>query len=227
MEERSALAELLRSARVSKDLIERIAQFGAAVLEANRRFNLTGAKTPPDILPHLLDSLTIVPYVSGPLVDIGSGAGLPAIVLAIATGIEITLIESTTKKAVFLETMLDELDLRGRVVPQRAELAGRDPALREYFACGTGRAISSAPAVAELLLPFLRIGGVAVMQRGAFLAGERDALVDAAPMLGGEVTEEIPLEGERCILLIRKAAQTPPRFPRRIGVPEKRPLCFT
>lgn len=182
---------------------------------------------PLDILPHLLDSLTIVPYVSGPLVDIGSGAGLPAVVVAIATGIEITLIESTTKKAVFLETMLDELGLCGRVIPLRAELAGRDLALREQFACGTARAVSTAPTVAELLLPFLKIGGIAIMQRGSLGAAEREALIDAAPMLGGEVSEEIPLAGERRIVLVRKTAATPGRFPRRIGVPQRRPLCFT
>lgn len=227
MDERSEIAASLRAAHISSGLIERIAHFGAAVLDENRKFNLTGAKVPLAILPHLLDSLTIVPYVSGPLVDIGSGAGLPALVVAIATGIEISLVETTTKKAAFLERMLDELGLCGRVIPRRAELAGRDLALREQFTCGTARAVSSAPTVAELLLPFLKIGGIAIMQRGSLGAAEREALIDAAPMLGGEVSEEIPLAGERRIVLVRKTAATPERFPRRIGVPQKRPLCFT
>ncbi len=227
MGERSELVFLLHTAKVSSNLIERLAQFGAAVLEANRKFNLTGAKSPLEILPHILDSLTVVPYLRGPLVDIGSGAGLPAVVASIATGIEITLVESTAKKAAFLERMLDDLALRGRVIPHRAEVAARDPELREQFACGTARGVSSAPTVVELLLPFLQIGGIAVMQRGALDPREHEALNDAARMLGGEVFEQIPIDGARRIVLVRKSTPTPARFPRRIGVPEKRPLCFT
>lgn len=226
MEEQAALTELLGGSGVESRLVEPLAHYGAMLLETNRRFNLSGADTPEELLPHLLDSLSIVPYVQGPLIDIGSGGGLPAIPLALATGIPITMIESTTKKAAFLEAALGVLGLEGRVIPQRAELSGRDPALREQFACATARAVSSAPSVLELAVPFLRIGGAAVLQRGRLEDRERNAIVDAAPMLGAELAHEIPLEGERRVLLVRKVAQTPQRFPRRTGVPEKRPLCL-
>lgn len=227
MHERAALSALLADAGVEARLIEPLAQYGELLLEANRRFNVSGADTPEELLAHLVDSLTIVPYVLGPLVDVGSGGGLPAIPIAIASGIEVTLVESTTKKAAFLEAALGTLGLKGRVIPQRAELAGRDPDLREAFACATARAVSSAPTVLELTIPFLRVGGVAVLQRGRLDERERNAVVDAAPMLGAQVTREVPLSGERRILLVTKTTPTPQRFPRRTGVPEKRPLCLS
>lgn len=227
MGEQQALADLLKGSGVEERLIEPLAQYGAMLLETNRRFNVSGADTPDELLPHLIDSLSIVPYVHGPLIDIGSGGGLPAIPLAIATGVSVTMVESTTKKAAFLEAALGSLGVAGHVIPQRAELAGRDPALREQFACATGRAVSTAPTVLELAIPFLRVGGVAVLQRGKMDERERIAVVDAAPMLGAQFAEEVPLDGERRILLVRKVAATPQRFPRRTGVPEKRPLCLS
>ncbi|HLI94523.1 MAG TPA: 16S rRNA (guanine(527)-N(7))-methyltransferase RsmG [Candidatus Baltobacteraceae bacterium] len=227
MEEQSALAALLAAARIAPSLIESLAHYGALLLQTNRRFNLTGADTPEELAPHLLDSLSIVPYVQGPLIDVGSGGGLPAIPLAIATGVHVTLVESTTKKAAFLEAVLGTLGVAGQVIPQRAELAARDPALREQFASATARAVSSAPTVLELAVPFVRVGGVAVLQRGQMDAREREAVRDAAPMLGAVLEEEVLLEGERRVLLATKTAPTPQRFPRRTGIPEKRPLCFS
>jgi len=206
--------------------LERLTRYGEAVLEANRRFNLTGAKSAEEFAPHILDSLSIAPYVRGPLVDVGSGGGLPAIPLAVVTGVPVTLIETTVKKARFLEEMLAALGVDGRVVAERAEIAGHDPELRSRFATGTARAVSSAPAVAELLLPFIAAGGAAVLQRGTMDERERHALHDAALMLGGQLESETPLDGERRVIVVRKTAETAIRFPRRTGIPEKRPLCW-
>ena len=215
----------LHGAGVHEPLIGPIAEYGARLLAANKRVNLTGAKSAAELFPHLLDSLTIAPYVEDSLVDVGSGGGLPAIPLAIATGIPITLVESTVKKARVLEEMLAAFELEGQVIPERAEVAARNPKLREQFQCATARAVSTAPTVAELTLPFLATGGLAVLQRGTLGEPERHALEDAALMLGGQLEEELHLEGERRILLVRKTGTTPDRFPRRTGVPEKRPLC--
>jgi 16S rRNA (guanine527-N7)-methyltransferase len=196
------------------------------VLETNREFNLTGAKSDEELLPHLLDSLSVVPFVTGPLVDVGSGAGLPAIPIAIATGLPVTLIETTRKKAAFLQRAIDAFELQGTVITARAETAAHDPSLRERFVCGTARAVSSAPTVAELLLPFIGVGGAAILQRGTLDPRERTALQDAALMLGAHVESERMADGERRIVIVRKIAATPQRFPRRTGIPEKRPLCY-
>ena len=219
------LQSLLLDAGVSGELAERLARYGSQLLQASQRVNLTGAKSAEALLPHILDSLTVMPYVREPLVDIGAGGGLPAIPLAIATGVSVTMVEATVKKARFLETILADLRLCGRVVAARAELAAHEPALRGGFACGTARAVASAPAVAELLLPFLAPGGLGVLQRGRMTNSERNAVADASLMLGGRLEREIPLDEDRRLLLIRKTGPTPGRFPRQVGIPAKRPLC--
>ncbi|HEY6326977.1 MAG TPA: 16S rRNA (guanine(527)-N(7))-methyltransferase RsmG [Candidatus Cybelea sp.] len=220
-----ALLALLEDAGVAQALTAPLSRYGALVLEANRRVNLTGAKSPEALARHLLDSLTVVPHIREPYVDVGSGAGLPGIAVAIASGIPVTLIEATAKKAAFLTQTLEALNLPGSVIQQRAEEAGHDDALRERFASGTARALAGVTTVAELLLPLILPGGVAVLQRGRFDEREHRSLEDASLMLGGRIESELPLAGERRILLVRKEGATPLRFPRRAGIPEKRPLC--
>jgi 16S rRNA (guanine527-N7)-methyltransferase len=224
-DEDARLDELLDRAEVNSTTRRALAQYGTLVLGASRRFNLTGAKSAEELSEHLLDSLTLIPYLREPYVDVGSGAGLPGIPVALATGISVTLVEATAKKARFLETALDELGISGQVVAERAETAAHRPDLRERFATGTARALGPAPTVAELLLPFLEIGGVAVLQRGTITPEELVALEDASLMLGGRLDAQISLGGNRRLILLRKAASTPNRFPRRPGVPAKRPLC--
>lgn len=226
MSERSQLEALLEQAGVDAGLIAPLAHYGSLLLEANRRINLTGAQSPEDLVPHLLDSLTVAPFVRAPLVDVGSGGGLPAIPLCVATGMPVTMIESTQKKAAFLGKAASVLQIEVRIIPERAEMAARRPELREQFESATARAVSSAPTVLELTAPFLCIGGVAVLQRGKIEQRERNALTDAARMLGSEIEAEQTLEGDRRIAIVRKVAPTPERFPRRNGIPEKRPLCF-
>lgn len=224
--EEAELARLLVAGNVPDPLVPALAVYGARLLSTNRKVNLTGAKSAEELAPHLIDCLTIVPYITDPLIDVGSGGGLPAIPLAIATGVHVTMIESTAKKARFLEETLAALGLRGRAIAERAEVAGHDPELRGKFSSATARAVSSAPTVLELVLPFLAPGGIGVFQRGGYEPRERNAAEDAALVLGAQIEDEIALEGERRILLVRKVAETNIRFPRRIGIPEKRPLCM-
>lgn len=220
------LEALLEQAGVDGPLIAPLARYGDLVLEGNRHFNLTGAKSPEELTDHLLDSLSVAPYARHPFIDVGAGAGLPAIPIAIATGMAVVMVEATVKKARFLQSVLERLGLCGQVVAERAEITAHRPAYRERFASATGRALGSAPTVAELLLPLLEVGGAALLQRGPVAASERNALEDAALMLGGEIESEDRLDGgRRRIVTVRKALPTPLRFPRRPGIPAKRPLC--
>lgn len=222
----TSLAAALEAAGLEAETRARLARYGELVLAANRRFNLTGAKSAADLAGHLLDSLTVLPFIRAPYVDVGAGAGLPSIPIAIALGIPVTMIEATAKKAQFLAETLERLALRGEVVAQRAEAAAHLPALRERFASGTARAVGSAATVAELVLPFIAVGGIAVLQRGAMTASERHGLEDAALMLGASLEGEAALESPgRRVVTLRKQHPTPSRFPRRTGVPQKRPLC--
>jgi 16S rRNA (guanine527-N7)-methyltransferase len=197
-------------------------------LERNAAMNLSAARDPSALAEHVRDSLAIARYVREPLVDVGSGGGFPAIPIVIATGIHATLIESATKKARFLREVASDLDLPIEVRAERAEDAARNPALRGTFSSATARAVSNMPTVLELTVPFLKVGGLAVLQRGRLDSAERTAAADAALVLGAEIDEEILAseDGDRRVLLVRKIAATGPRFPRRAGVPAKRPLCY-
>ncbi|TAM60983.1 16S rRNA (guanine(527)-N(7))-methyltransferase RsmG [bacterium] len=208
--------------------VDRLQAFAALLLEANKHVNLTSARTLEAIWGHIEDSLSVAPYLAeGELIDVGSGGGFPAIPLAIVSGVRITLVEAIGKKAAFLRAALDELGLAGEVVVGRAESVGHAPAQRERYATATARAVASAPAVLEMTLPLLRVGGRAVLQRGRLDEAERRAVEAAAPMLGGAAPREQLLAGERRLLVVEKSAPTPVRFPRRVGVPERKPLCFT
>ena len=217
--------DLLVAAGVPPEHAPRLGRYVALVLEANRKFNLTGARSIEEFVPHILDSLTVVPYVRSPYVDVGSGAGLPGIPVAIVTGVRTLLVEATSKKAAFLLDAIAALGIDAEAAAARAEDAGRKPELRERFASATARAIASAPTALELTAPLLALGGVTILQRGSMDISERTALEGAALMLGCALDAEVALEGERRLILVRKTSATPDRFPRRSGVPEKRPLC--
>lgn len=226
MSEETKRAEaLLTAGGAPLEHLARLARYAELVLEANRQFNLTGARSTEEFVPHILDSLTIVPYMRPPYVDVGSGAGLPGIPVAIVTGAHTVLIEATAKKAAFLRAAIAELGVDADVLATRAEDAGRQPELRGQFAAASARAVASAPTALELTAPLLTVGGVAILQRGAMDITERTALEGAALMLGCTVDAEVTLEGERRLILVRKTSATPERFPRRAGIPEKRPLC--
>jgi 16S rRNA (guanine527-N7)-methyltransferase len=216
----------LRAGGIEEDLAVRLAVYAELVLAANRRLNLTGAKTGAAFAAHILDALTLRADAKSPLIDVGSGNGVPGIPLAIATGVRVTLLEPIKKRAAFLTSALSELSLDGEVVAQRAEDAARDALYREQFQAATCRAVSTAPTVAELTVPFLRIGGKALVQRGTLDQIERNAVADATLVLGAELTEERHVDGERRILVFMKRTPTSPRFPRKNGIPAKRPLCL-
>ncbi|MDQ6941411.1 MAG: class I SAM-dependent methyltransferase, partial [Candidatus Eremiobacteraeota bacterium] len=154
-----------------------------------------------------------------------SGNGVPGIPLALATGARVTLLEPIKKRATFLTGALIEMGLEGEAVAGRAEDVARNPAYRERFGTATARAVSSAATVAELTVPFLAIGGRALLQRGSLATPERNAVTDAALVLGAELVEERSVDGERRILILVKRSPTSPRFPRKNGIPAKRPLC--
>lgn len=212
---------------------DRVERFERMLLDRNATLNLTAARDAEAVREHVRDSLTLSPYVRTPLVDVGSGGGFPGIVLALAIGGPVTLIESVAKKARFLADVVAALDLQVDVLAERAEDVGRRGPERGSFAAATARAVGSLTTVLELTLPLLRVGGVAVLQRGGVSDAERSAAADAALVLGGRLVSEHFISAAdaeepdlRRILLVEKVAQTGGRFPRRAGIPAKRPLCW-
>ena len=212
---------------VEERLVEPLARYAVLVLEANSKFNLTGARSVDEFVPHILDSLTVVPYIRGPYIDIGSGAGLPGVPVAVATGVATTLLEATAKKAAFLKESTEALGLstKVRIMGSRAEDIGRDPGLREHFSTATIRAVAGGPAAVELASPLIAIGGLVVLQRGQADLSVKAQLARAAEAVGCTVEAEIPLNTGRRLVLIRKVAAVSEEFPRRTGMAQKRPLA--
>lgn len=209
----------------------------------NKRTNLTSAAALANAeRVHLLDSLTLVPLIRAitpdaqrpdaqRLADIGSGAGFPGLALKVAMPeLHVVLVEATHKKVQFLTWMASELGFDDvEIVAERAELVGRDPAFRESFDVATARAVGPLSVVLELTLPLCRVGGAVLAQRGVGAAEEAIAMASVARELGGgEPTLETIRPGEAeeasSVLVVRKVGETPGRYPRRVGIPMKRPL---
>ena len=174
----------------------------------------------------------ILPAGESPaIVDIGSGAGIPGIPMHIADpSLALTLVESHGRRCEFLETAIDELALDGVAVRRmRAEEAGRDPELREGFDLAVARAVAPLPVLVEYALPLLRPGGLLAAPKGSRASDELSEAEAAIETLGGHVLTPLPLslpEGAvaQIVVLVRRSGPMPERYPRRPGIPSKRPL---
>jgi 16S rRNA (guanine527-N7)-methyltransferase len=206
-------------------------------LEAwNRRINLVSAATIESIIPsHFLDSLSCIKSgrfgSDADVIDIGAGAGFPGIPLKIVCPqISITLIEAARKKVNFLDTVIDKLGLlRAKAVCMRAEEFAKISSNRESYDIVVTRAVAALPVLLEYGLPLLKLGGVLVAQKGKLNTEELKAGERAASMLGGKTVSamsiSVPyLNSERNLIVVEKSSQTPLNYPRRPGIPAKRPL---
>ena len=169
------------------------------------------------------DALVLLPHLGGAatLVDVGSGGGMPGIPLALARPeLQVTLIEADARKASFLEHAGASLGLDLRVLNERAEVVGRGH-LRETFDAACCRALAALPVALELCLPLVRVGG-------RLLALTTESRVVAAGQLGGGPAEVLAapsrLRSQGLVVLVPKVAPTPAAYPRRPGVPARRPL---
>ncbi len=218
--------------------LKRFQRYYLELVDWNRRVNLTSVTEWKDVqVRHFLDSLTVVLAIptrrlnSGRFVDVGSGAGFPGIPLKIAfPAIETTLVEATGKKADFLRNLAQSLGLPGvDVRTGRAETLAHDSQMREGFDVALTRAVARMNVIAELTLPFCRLGGIVIAQKSIDVKDELAQAEKAVGTLGGAIREvkqvEIPALGRRrSLVVLEKIATTPERYPRRPGMPEKRPL---
>lgn len=202
----------------------------------NARFNLTAIRDEDGIrAKHFLDSLTCaLAWRDAPptsLIDVGTGAGFPGLPLKIfQPALQLCLVESVGKKAEFCRHITAALGMeKVNILTARAEEVGQMVAYREHFDWAVGRAVANLPILAEYLLPLVRLGGGVVAQKGATGPAEAHASEHAIHLLGGRLRQlvKVDLPGvaeERYLVVIDKVAATPPNYPRRVGIPAKKPL---
>jgi len=210
--------------------------FTSMLLEWNEKLNLTRITEPAEItVKHYLDSLALLRFVEVPVgaivIDVGTGAGVPGIPLKIARpDLRVTLLDSVRKKLTFVEAVVGRLGIRGvERVHVRAEDLGRVQSYRERFDLAISRAVGRLNALAELCLPFCRVGGTFAAYKGPDALGEAVEAGRAVRILGGEapITKEFVLPGgnlRRTLVIVRKSRETPARYPRKAGAPERNPL---
>jgi 16S rRNA (guanine527-N7)-methyltransferase len=206
------------------------------LIEWNTRYNLTAIDDPQKIqVKHFLDSLTCLLTMRNTptdrVIDIGTGAGFPGIPLKIVCPtISLTLIESVGKKASFCRHIVETLELNGvEILQERAETIGTLSEYRQKYDWAIARAVAVLPVLVEYLLPFVRMGGYALAMKGENGPAEAHSAERSLHLLGGQLHQLIPVtlpgvEDQRYLVVIAKTAATPDRYPRRVGIPAKRPL---
>jgi 16S rRNA (guanine527-N7)-methyltransferase len=222
--------------QLSRQQIAAFDRYQACLQSWNRRLNLTTIDDATGIRRrHFLDSLTCA-TVTGDLnakrlIDVGSGAGLPGLPLKILYAqLHLTLVESVTKKIRFLEAVTERLALDGvDIVDARAETLGQDDAFRECYDWAVARAVAPLNVLVEYLLPLCRIGGNVLAMKSARASEEIEQAQEAIHILGGGEprlhTVQLPGRTEPSYLVvIPKITATPSKYPRRPGIPAKRPL---
>jgi len=206
------------------------------LLEWNRKFNLTAIRDSESIrTKHFLDSLScVMAWKSAPparLIDVGTGAGFPGIPIKILyPNLKLTLVESVGKKAAFCQYIVQVLGLENvEVIQARAEDLGQDFNHREKYDWAVARAVANLNVLSEYLIPFVRVGGSALAQKGESGPAEAQSAEGAMHLLGGKLRQLIPVNlpgvaDDRYLILVDKIAATPPKYPRKPGIAAKQPL---
>jgi len=211
------------------------------VIEKNKVMNLTAITDPEEFsLIHFADSLSLIPAVSGaaPLtkenvsvIDVGTGAGFPAIPLKIAfPNMKLTLLDSLNKRVTFLDSVVEELELKKVItIHARAEEGGRQKNLRDNFDFVLSRAVANLSVLTEYCLPYAKVGGLFISYKSGDIEEELKEAKHAISVLGGKLEDVIHFQLadtdiNRSFVLIRKEKATPKAYPRKAGTAKKSPL---
>jgi 16S rRNA (guanine527-N7)-methyltransferase len=206
------------------------------LLEWNQKFNLTAIRDSESIrTKHFLDSFScVLAWKASPpnhLIDVGTGAGFPGIPLKILyPNLKLTLVESVGKKAMFCQHIVRVLGLEHvDVIQARAEDLGQNPEHREKYDWAIARAVANLNVLSEYLIPLVKMGGAMLAQKSENGPAEAQSAEEAMKLLGGKLKQLIPVNlpsvaEDRYLVIVEKVAATPPRYPRKPGIPMKMPL---
>ncbi len=216
--------------------LDRMTTYYQLLVEWNEKMNLTAITDPREVaVKHMIDSLSCYDESYFPhncyVIDVGTGAGFPGLPLKIyRPDINLTLVDSLQKRLVFLQHLVKELSLDDVVIiHSRAEEGGRNKKLREQFDVVLSRAVARLNVLSELCLSFVKVGGYFIALKGAQHEKELIEANKAIEILGGTTVKVKPVtlpgfEDQRAVLYIRKDHSTPEVYPRKAGLPEKKPL---
>jgi len=235
MKELAVHARNLLGIQLSASQINALEVYEQELLEWNARLNLTAIRDAHQIrIKHFLDSLTCLSVMRGPcerVIDVGTGAGFPGIPIKIIyPAIQLSLVESVGKKADFCRHLVEALHLEGvQIIQERAETVGQFSAHRQKYDWALARAVAVMPVLVEYLLPLVRVGGAMLAMKGESAPAETQQADYAIRLLGGHLRKLIPVTlpsvvEERYLVVVDKVVATPDAYPRRVGLPAKRPL---
>lgn len=215
--------------------IEQLVDYSKLLIEWNEKINLTAICDETGIAQkHFLDSATalLTGRVEGKVIDVGTGAGFPGLVLKIIKpDIQLTLLDSLAKRINFLKTVSDQIGTEAEFIHARAEDAGRTH--REQYDTAVSRAVANMTVLAELCLPLVKVGGYFLALKGPLADEELDSAKRAVHILGGEISGIFPAnipgtDLHHKIIIIKKVRHTPQQYPRKPGIATKNPLgrCY-
>jgi len=214
---------------LSEEKVNTLCAFGRAMVKQNEVMNLTGITDDKGVANlHLLDSLTIMASADlqgKTLIDVGCGAGFPGVPLAIASGANVTLLDSLGKRMKWLEEVLPTLGIEAQCVTARAEEAVSTR--RESYDFATSRAVARLNILLELTAPYVKVGGKVLAMKGTAAKEELAEAANAIKKLGLKIEEvkEFPIDGtNHAVIILRKVAPTPKQYPRRFAKIKQAPL---
>ena len=207
--------------------------YAEMLVETNKQFNLTAITEPDEIvIKHFADSLSLLTIgikENAKIIDVGTGAGFPAIPLMIARrDIRFTLIDGSGKKLKFVSDVCNKLSLNAEIIHTRAEELGKDTHYREKYDYATARAVSAMRELSEYCIPFVKVGGSFIAMKGIKADEEIKEASNAIKILGGKINtkKEIVLDesASRIIIDVIKISETPTKYPRASAQIAKKPL---
>lgn len=220
----------------NEDQLSKFMRYYELLIEWNRVMNLTAITDFDDVLKkHFLDSLSLVKIYSDfsdkTLIDIGTGAGFPGIPLKIIfPELKITLLDSLNKRINFLNTVIEELELKDiETLHGRAENFSKKELLREKYDICVSRAVANLSTLSEYCLPYVKVGGGFISYKSGKSVEEIEGAKKAISILGGKIENTVEFiipdsDISRNLILIRKIKNTPNKYPRKEGVPSRTPI---
>ncbi|WP_422446259.1 16S rRNA (guanine(527)-N(7))-methyltransferase RsmG [Thermoanaerobacterium sp. DL9XJH110] len=224
-----------RGLELDDEMAEKLEIYRKEMMMWNEKMNLTRITECREFaVKHVVDSLMVVKKIEikqrASLIDVGTGPGFPGIPIKLyRRDINLALLESSRKKTGFLEEAVRKMELKGvSIISDRAESAARKAEHREKYDVAVARAVASLNVLAEICLPFVKMGGIFVAMKSKNVEEELEKSQKAIDIIGGSLREvidyDIEKEIKRKLVVIEKIKPTPEKYPRKAGMPEKSPL---